>query len=289
MARRTATSLTAAVMAGVALLTAAPAGGQFPARAAATTAATSPGFTPDLFRQFIAMRVGDGRPVYWYSVGTVRSLPDGKLLYRMEGFDTARMHWPDPSQPVVHQYNRKIYVFRDPVTNAVVRTLEGRPVQPIAYPYQFITYQLTGDQVKTVVEQGQQPRLQRFESDGTKMAVKQVGNATFFTAPVYLDFPLPGGAGRYQAFENYDFVVQPVGAGVSVPNQLSWIRTGPLPPDLGGGQSVMHLVSWRVDSFADLPETIRSYVEADAPLWRAPPVDLADIRRLQQPTPSPAR
>jgi hypothetical protein len=33
---------------------------------------------------------------------------------------------------------------------------------------------------------------------------------------------------------------------------------------------------------ADLPEGIRSYVEKEAPLWKAPPVDLAEIARLQK-------
>jgi hypothetical protein len=248
--------------------------------------ASDTGFTPALFNRFIDMRVGDGAPVYWYSVGTVRAYPSGELLYRMEGFDTARMHWPDRSKPVVHQYNRKIYVFRDVATNQVVRTLNGTAVEPIAYPYQFISYQLIGSQVKTIVEQGQAPRVQRIESDGTKMAVKPVGNALMFTAPVYLDFPTPNG-GRYQAFENYDFMVQPRNSGVNVPNQLSWLRTGPLPASLGGGQSVMHLVSWRVDRYADLPKTIRDYVETDAPLWKLPPRDLTEIRKLQAPATPP--
>jgi hypothetical protein len=36
-----------------------------------------------------------------------------------------------------------------------------------------------------------------------------------------------------------------------------------------------------VERYEDLPATIRAYVEEKAPLWRTPPADLADIRRLQ--------
>jgi hypothetical protein len=45
----------------------------------------------------------------------------------------------------------------------------------------------------------------------------------------------------------------------------------------------MHMVSWRVDRFEDLPQSIRDYVQSEATLWREPPRDLAEIRRLQQP------
>ena len=43
----------------------------------------------------------------------------------------------------------------------------------------------------------------------------------------------------------------------------------------------MHLVTWRAESFDEVPESLRTYIESDAPLWRAPPEDLADVRRLQ--------
>jgi hypothetical protein len=44
----------------------------------------------------------------------------------------------------------------------------------------------------------------------------------------------------------------------------------------------MHLVTWRVDSFEGVPRGLRDYIAADAPQWRGPPTDLADIRRLQE-------
>ncbi len=240
------------------------------------------GFDRALFDLWVSARAGDGAPVYWVSSGTVRAYPSGELLFRMEGVDTARAHWPDRSAPLAHQYSRKTYLYLDKDAGAPLNVYQGRPVAPIAYPYQFITYELAGAAVRTMVEQGTAPRVQRI-GPGESMSVRRLDDAVVFTAPVYLDFPTPAG-GRYQAFENYDFFVQ-TARGVIEPHQLSWVRYGPLPDWAGGGPSIMHLVTWRVERFDDLPPTIRTHIATNAPLWRAPPRDLAEIRALQNPAP----
>lgn len=235
------------------------------------------GFDRASFDAWVRIRAGTGAPVFWYSEGTVRAFPSGELLAFLEGFDTARAHWPQPGEPLAHQYNRKIYVFRDTKTGDVLKGADGAPVPPIAYPYQFISYRLAGDRVETFVEQGAGARLTRI-GPGGNMAVRRQGRTLVFTAPVYLDLPL-GPSARMQAFENYDFVVDPDAD--SATYVLSWLRTGEGPPALGGGPVVMHLLTRRHERFADMPERMRHYVETQAPLWRAPPADLAEIRRLQ--------
>lgn len=237
------------------------------------------GFDEASFRLWVDARAGTGEPVYWYSTGTVRAYPSGELLFLMEGYDTARSHWPQPGESVAHQYNRKIYIFRDPATGEVLETWNGQAVEPVAYPYQFIRYALDGEGMKTTVEQGAGERVQTVE--GGSMAHRLVGDTHVFTAPVFLDFPIPGTERRYQAWENYDFFIQPE-EGVAEPHQLSWARVGPLPPWAGGAQSVMHLVTWRVESFEDVPADFRRYILEQAPLWKAPPQDLAEIRQLQE-------
>ena len=54
--------------------------------------------------------------------------------------------------------------------------------------------------------------------------------------------------------------------------------------DLAGGaqKTIMHLVAWRVDRYADLPASIRDYLEAEAPMWKEPPRDIEEIRKLQR-------
>ena len=236
------------------------------------------GFDRRSFETFVDARTGTGEPVYWYSVGTLRAYPSGELLARVEGYDTSRSDRPEPGTDQARQFSRKIYIYRDPVTGAVLRERNGLPVAPVAYPYQFITYSLSGDRVQTMVEQGAGARLQRI-GPGDSMSVRAIGDAYVFSAPLFLDFPTPSGA-RYQAFENYDFFIQREG-GASIANQLSWVRYGDAPPWAGGRAAIMHLVTWRIDRYADVPATLRDYIETDAPLWRAPPEGIEDIRRLQ--------
>ncbi|XBQ14891.1 MAG: hypothetical protein ABL308_07925 [Oceanicaulis sp.] len=244
---------------------------------AAGSGAQVPGaepFTQEVFEDWVAARAGTGEPVWWYSIGTVRDYPSGDVRYVMEGWDSARSFRPEgEGAPVAHQYNRKIYVFRDPETLEIVPESVA-----VAYPYQFITYTLEGGGMKTRVEQGSGPRLAVIEDDS--LSWRPVGDTQVFTAPVFLDFPIPNSEARIQAWENYDFFIHPEGT-VDEPHQLSWARVGQLPAWAGGGQAVMHLITWRVEDYDDLPETMRSYVEAEAPLWMEPPADLEEIRTLQ--------
>lgn len=240
--------------------------------------ARADGFDRSTFDVFVNARTGTGQPVYWYSVGTLRAYPSGELLARVEGYDTSISDRPDPGRPLARQFSRKIYVYRDPETNEVLRERNGQRVEAVAYPYQFITYELVEDRLTTMVEQGTGARVQRI-GPGDTMQARRIGDAHVFTAPLFLDIPM-GPERRYQAFENYDFFIQAPG-GASNPNQLAWVRYGDAPAWAGGGPAIMHLITWRIDRYEDVPSTLRDYIEADAPLWRAPPAGIDDIRRLQ--------
>ena len=233
-------------------------------------------FSQDSYDAFVSARTGDGAPVYWYSTGTVRAYPSGETLFIMEGYDTARAE--KVSDTKTQQYSRKTYIFRDPETGEVLKTYNGKDVDAIAYPYQFITYELVGDDMETTVEQGAGKAV-RTIGPSRGMSVKEIDGTLVYTAPLFLDFPA-GPTARYQAWENYDFFIQPEGT-KGERHQLSWARYGDLPAWAGKGKCIMHMVSWRVEEYEDVPERFRTYIEADAPLWKAPPKDLADIRRLQ--------
>ena len=240
------------------------------------------GFDEELFEVFLSARVGTGDPVYWYSIGEVYSYPDGTLRARLEGFDTARLVRDPDQKHTAYQLSRKTFVYRDPVTDEIFREVDGKPATHIKYPYQYITYRLDGDKMVTLVEQGSGAQLRKF-GPSSEIAARRLGDVAIFSAPLFLNFDTP--RDKYEAFEHYDFFIQPDGA--AQPNQLSWIRYGDLPPFLGPGRTIIHLVSWRVDSFDELPETIKAWVKSDAQLWRQPPKDLEEIRALQQPAEKP--
>ncbi len=242
------------------------------------------GFNAEVFRRWIDMRLGTGEaPVYWYSVGEVYTYPSGELLLRMEGFDTGRPWRREGEKDVVYQLSRKTYVYRHPESGEILRHWppeaaagEGRAVEAIAYPYQFIAYALRDGYLETWVEQRAGESLTRL-GPGRDLRARRLPGGLMFSAPVILDLDLPGGR-RYQAAEHYDFVAPKDG---SSDFRISWVRFGDLPSFAGPGKAFTHLVSWRVESYEDLPASIRDYVEAEAPLWREPPVDIEEIRRLQ--------
>ena len=238
------------------------------------------GWTPERYDAWVSSRAGTGEPVYWYSQGTLRAFPGGELLYKLEGYDISNSRRVSPT--MTEQYSRKIYVYRDPETNAVVKTVGDTEVEPIAYPYQFITYELKdggdGPYLETFVEQGQEPRVQRI-GPGRDITVREIGGNYLYTAPLFLDFPTP--SVRYQTFENYDFIIP---KDAEDPAFITFMRYGPLPKwaqSEGITQGAMHMATWRLTDYAEVPENLRAFIEAEAPLWMSPPEDLADIRRLQ--------
>jgi hypothetical protein len=251
-------------------------------------AALAQGFTPELFKQFVEMRVGTGEPVYWYCIGELYSYPDGKLLAKVEGLDTARLVKSETKTDRAMQISRKVFVYRDPGTNEVLKTVKGKLVQHIEYPYQQITYVLREGRLFSTVVQGSGARVQTVGPVGGA-TVKRLGGGILFATPLFLNFDTP--RGKYEAYENYDFWINaprldisahpPRSAGASR-YQLSWNRFGDLPPFFGQGKSVMQLVSHRVDNYSDLPATMRDYLETSARLWMRPPRDLEEIRQLQE-------
>ncbi len=116
-------------------------------------------YTPELFKQFVEMRVGAGEPVYWYCVGEIYSYPDGKLIANVEGIDTARLMKSASSAAKSVQLSRKIFFYRDALTNEVLREANGKKVEPIAYPYQQITYEYRDEKLLASVVQGKAPRI----------------------------------------------------------------------------------------------------------------------------------
>lgn len=240
--------------------------------ASVSISAFGQGFSAAQFREFTTMRTGTGQPVYWYCVGEVYEYPSGKLIAKVEGVDTARYIAAESTPTKALQLSRKIFFYRDPVTNALMREFAGKKVEPIAYPYQQITYEYKDGNMVSSVIQGKAPRIQNI-SQTSENRVRSFGGVTVYSAPLFLNF------GTFQAYENYDFFVQKTG---KPKYQLSWNRRGALQPFFGGGDSVFQLASYRIDRYADLPKTMREALESDGRLWMAPPKDLSEIKELQK-------
>lgn len=103
--------------------------------------------------------------------------------------------------------------------------------------------------------------------------------------PLFYTNPLGGAyqdyvGNHYQAMEIFDFTVDKADllnagtdsadktavAWVRLAQYLPWMRMGSLP-----GSMIINAAGTKVQSFADLPETLRQQIEADYPAYKAPP------------------
>ena len=235
---------------------------------------------PEILRAWVDARAGTGEPVHWIAEGGVYAYPSGKKLFGIIGFDSSTVIWPDsPGDEVIH-LTRKTFAYTDPASGEILTDYQGRRVEPIAYPYQLISYRMEDGVIHGDVEQGIAPNVQKIESK-EGMRVRSIGADTLaVNASVFLDIPLPGG-NRLEAWENYDFFLHAGGA-VQEPHQMSWQRYGDLPPWAGEGKAIYHMLSWRVERHAEFPPAILAWARAEMPMWLEPPANLEEVRALQQ-------
>jgi len=233
---------------------------------------------PEELKAWVDARAGTGEPVHWIADGGVYEYPSGKKLFGMIGFDSSTVIWPDSADQVITHLTRKTFAYTDPETGEVLTEYKGKPVTPIAYPYQMITYRLENDRIYGDVEQGVGDRIQTIKAE-TGIPYRKMGKSYIYNASVFLDFPLPGGR-QYQAWENYDFFVHPEGS-VDEPHQMAWERYGDLPAWSDGGKAIIQLHSWRVESQDEFPEQLLAWAKKDKPQWLSPPKDIAEVRALQ--------
>jgi hypothetical protein len=234
-------------------------------------------FTKDIYQQWLDMRVGTGKPIYWYCFGEIYTYPDGKLVGRMEGFDTARLIKINADSSL--QLNRKIFYYEDAKTGEIIDEANGKKVNHIKYPYQFISYIRKNDKLITWVEQGAGAAINKM-GPGEGIIARKMGQNISFAAPVFLNFETP--RGKYEAYENYDFVLNHSEKDGQKRNQLFWVRYGDMAPFFGTGKAIIQLASYRVDSFDALPEKLKKRVREQDTMWLEPPKSVEEIRELQK-------
>jgi hypothetical protein len=242
------------------------------------TLAQSLKFDKKVFDTWIETRTGKGdKPTFWYCYGEVYTYPEGKLITKMEGVDMARRIQFTPDSVV--QISRKIFIYTDTTTGLALENFNGNKVEHIKYPYQKISYVRKNDSLVTWVTQGAGARIQTI-GPGTKTMARMAGKNIIFSAPLFLNFTTP--RGKYEAFENYDFITNLQAKKTSERYQLFWNRFGDLPPFAGAGKSIIQLVSYRVDDFEKLSEPLKKYIQEQAPLWLDAPKNEAEIKKIQE-------
>ena len=234
---------------------------------------------PEALRLWVDARAGTGAPVHWIAEGGVYDYPSGKKVLGMIGFDSSTVIWPEkPGDEIIH-LTRKTFAYTDPETGEILSEYKGKPVVPVAYPYQIIRYRMEGTRIFGDVEQGVGAAIQTVKA-GEGMSYRWMGKDVMaVTAPVFLNFKLPNGA-AYEAWENYDFFINrdPLS---DQPYKMAWQRYGAMPPFAGEGKAIYHLLSWRVDNLQAFPPKLLAWARKEKPMWLMPPASMEEVRRLQ--------
>ena len=234
-------------------------------------------FSDEVYSDWLKTRIGEGEEsVFWSCFGEVYSYPDGELICYMVGADMGNRKEITPDSIV--QLSRKIFIYVDPETGEAFDTYNGQKVNHIQYPYQLISYVKDGDKLRTWVTQGAGNRI-RTIGPGSKIRARKMGSNTVYSAPLFLNFDTP--RGKYEAYENYDFIYTPNATNTIDKYQMTWVRYGAKAPFAGAGNGIIQLVAHRVDTWDELPQALKNYINDKAPMWKAPPQNEQEIKDIQ--------
>ena len=246
---------------------------------------------------------------FWTGQGQLYSSPSGEVLANIDGFDVAKA--VRISDDVVRQFSRKIFWFRDPITNEVITDYKGHPVRPIKYDWQVFDYK-RGMAKPLHVPMPSTPSSSSSSSEALRndydqglapinpTIVKSVGSRTvpcmpitpryagpdtlLYQMPLFID--IQTNKVSYQAWEVYDYTVDlsdGVNGNGNRPPTVSWSRQGSTMPFCQNGDGVMHFAGHKVDRFEDLPRHLIEMIEQndEYEMFKKPPSDMEEVLELE--------
>lgn len=240
----------------------------------------------DPFEVWGKMRLGLGTGpgsnpdgVFWVGGGALYEAYSGKQLAIFEGFDIGKGVQLGDNH--IRQLSRKIFWFRDPATGEIMTEYKGKPVKPIVYDCQMIDYH-NGEDGSITYSVEASLRLLKDALPKMKITSHMAGpHQMMINIPVFLDIPMPKetGGGRYQAWEFYDYNVDPSFPS-DRPATAVWCRQGTVPPFSTDSNAVLRFSGYRVDSFDELPERMKEEVERAYPSFKTPPTDEKEVEEI---------
>ncbi len=237
----------------------------------------------DSFDTFVKMRLGLGSGigasdmVFWVGEGQLYDSPSGEILANIDGVDVAR--GVKIGEKHVRQFSRKIFFFRDPKTNEIIKEFNGKEVKPIKYDWQVFDYkQGVNEKDPSMAPILMSVLKSRRLVPCMPIVPKSAGvEQLMYQCPLFID--IETNQGRYQAWEVYDYFLD-TSFNENRPASVAWSRQGPNPPfDFDDG--VMHISGLRMTSFEDLPEEMQTLIEAEFPIYRAAPENMEEVERLE--------
>ena len=231
------------------------------------------GFDRETFKKFISFDVGNGDPIYYHSVGKLYRQPGGEVIAGVEALVSNRLVKIDDES--AEAICRTIVIYRDPDTGEILQEDDGRHIIR-EYPYIKANFELKDRRLVIHTEGLSGPHqnghygLAKVSND--KVYAQKSGGCTFFYWTLYGEVETP--IGKVWFNEAYN--------GSTDPDVMVMNRYGTLPAFAGMGDGFMQTTAARIDSYSDLPQHLREYVEEFAPSHSGPPVDDAEIEVLKE-------
>ena len=231
------------------------------------------GFDTETFKQFISFDVGDGTPIYWHSVGKLYRQPGGEIIADVEALVSNRLIERDEDS--AEALCRTIVIYRDPETGEILQEDDGRHIIR-EYPYIIARFKHENRRLVIHTEGLSGPHanghygLAKVSND--KVFAQRSGDTTFFYWTLYgqVDTPI----GKVWFNEAYN--------GSTEPDVMVMNRYGTLPAFAGMGDGLMQTTARRFDSYSELPEYLRQYVEEHAPSHVDPPASQEEVEELKE-------
>lgn len=251
-----------------------------------SAAAWSGELTQKDFEMFADARFGppDGKARYWHGQGPIRDPQTGKTIYVFEYYDTVR-HLIDPQNPN-KRYGivRKLDLFRDKDTGALLETFEGRPVKPWVFPYQLMELELKDGKVLLTVTQGAGEFLRTHKFPQSN--IERLGNVAHVTFRGFYSTRRPEIPDRVSTTTMSSlFMICAANCAADAAPQWNQSGVSPLAPWAGGDGTklaYMHISGARFETYDELPQRVRAVVDKQFPEWRQPAKDLDEVRALQR-------
>jgi len=238
------------------------------------------------FEMFAEARFGppDGKARYWYRHGPVRDLQTGETLYVFEYYDTVR-HIVDPKNPN-KRYGivRKLDLFRDKDTNAVIETMNGQPVKLWTFPYQLLELEYKDGKVMLTVSQGSGEFLRTHKF--MESSIERHGNFAHISFPGFYTTrraELPDHVSKQSTMSL--FMICEKNCDAKTRYQWNQSDVGPLAPwatTESGRLGYRSTSGARFESYSELPEQLRVVIDKQYPEFREPAKDLDEVRALQR-------
>ncbi len=243
-------------------------------------------FDKESFSRLIDFRVGEGEEKFFYTFGDVRTQPGGEVIYQYEGIEACKLAPQSRTESSATQISRRIFFYIDPKTGEYIREIDGRPVQPTAYPYLIMNWSLENDGGALI--KGTQGTVPRVVTVTTQIpTLRKLSNGVMHF-PVNLFFQ----AGSYSFHEIGNYVSLSPNSSLSQNDSGHFVRLQAMPSWAANkhtaAEVLLDLSVQNMSSFENLPKRLREVIRNEFPQYTKPPRDLDECKRIQQGEPSPS-